>query len=218
MEIYEVGPKIVERLQDEGLISDAADLFTLEQSDLAGLERFGVKSAENIVREIQSKKNPQLEKFIASLGIIHVGEQTARDIALHFGTWEKFWKSKDEELDSIKNIGPAVVESILSFRKSAFGKRLIDKLFHNGVIPTVQTIEKGGIFEGKSFVITGTLSTLSREDVKKLIQANGGKVGSSVSAKTDFLLVGTNPGSKRKEAEKLGITILSEENFLKMVK
>lgn len=94
MEIYEVGPKIVERLQDEGLISDAADLFTLVESDLAGLERFGEKSAENIIREIHSKKKPPLDRFIASLGIIHVGEQTARDIALHFGSWKKFWKQQ----------------------------------------------------------------------------------------------------------------------------
>lgn len=218
MEIYEVGPKIVERLQDEGLISDAADLFTLLESDLSGLERFGAKSAENIVREIQSKKNPPLDRFIASLGIIHVGEQTARDIALHFGSWEKFWQAKEEDLDSIENIGPAVVESILAFRKGVFGKHLVKKLFDNGVTPVALTVKKGGVFEGKSFVMTGTLPTLSREDAKKLIQAQGGKVGSSVSTKTDFLLVGENPGSKLAEAEKLNVTILTEEEFQIMVK
>lgn len=217
MEIYEVGPKIVERLQDEGLISDVADLFALAESDLAGLERFGAKSAENIVREIQSKKTPPLDRFIASLGIIHVGEQTARDIALHFGSWEKFWQSKEEDLDSIENIGPAVVESILAFRHSVFGKHLVKKLFDNGIAPVALTVKKGGVFEGKSFVMTGTLPTLSREDAKKLIQANGGKVGSSVSAKTDFLLVGENPGSKLAEAEKLKIKILTEEDFKKMI-
>jgi DNA ligase (NAD+) len=125
MEIYEVGPKIVERLQEEGLITDAADLFTLEESDLAGLERFGSKSAENIIREIQSKKNPPLDRFINALGIVHVGEQTARDLALHFKTWEKFWNAKSEDLDSIENIGPAVVESIAAYNKSAFGNHFI---------------------------------------------------------------------------------------------
>ena len=213
MEIYEVGPKIVERLQDEGLISDVADLFTLEESDLAGLERFGAKSAENIVREIQSKKNPPLDRFIASLGIIHVGEQTARDIALHFGSWEKFWGSKEEDLDSIENIGPAVVESILTFRNSTFGKHVVKKLFDNGIAPASLVMKKGGVFEGKFFVMTGTLSTLSREEAKKLIQVHGGKVGSSVSAKTDFLLLGENPGSKLAEAEKHKIKLLTEEEF-----
>jgi DNA ligase (NAD+) len=218
MEIYEVGPKIVERLQDEGLISDAADLFILTEPDLAGLERFGAKSAENIVREIQSKKTPPLDRFITSLGIIHVGEQTARDIALHFGVWEKFWNAKEEDLDSIENIGPAVVESILAFRNSTFGKHVVKKLFDNGIAPTALTVKKGGAFEGKSFVMTGTLPTLSREDAKKLIQTHGGKVGSSVSAKTDFLLAGESPGSKRAEAEKLKIKVLTEENFLKLLK
>jgi DNA ligase (NAD+) len=147
-----------------------------------------------------------------------VGEQTARDIALHFGSWEKFWQSKVEDLDSIENIGPAVVESILAFRDSMFGKHLVKKLFDNGIAPVALTVKKGGVFEGKSFVMTGTLETLSREDAKKLIQANGGKVGSSVSAKTDFLLVGENPGSKLAEAEKLKIKILTEEEFQTMVK
>ncbi len=216
MEIYEVGPKIVERLQEEGLISDAADLFTLEESDLAGLERFGAKSAENIIREIQSKKNPPLDRFINALGIIHVGEQTARDLALHYKTFDAFWKATREDLDSIENIGGAVVESISLYTKSAFGNHFIKKLFKSGVEPVSIQIKKGGAFEGKSIVLTGTLS-ISREEAKKIIQQNGGKVSSSVSAKTDYVLVGENPGSKADEAEKLGVKILSEEAFLKMV-
>lgn len=217
MEIYEVGPKIIERLQDEGLISDAADLFVLEEADLAGLERFGAKSAENIVREINSKKTPPLDRFIASLGIMHVGAQTARDLALHFGSWDAFWNAKAEELDTIENIGPAVVESIVSYTKSHHGKQFVKKLFDAGVRPVSLKIKKGGIFEGKTFVLTGTLSTFSRESAKKIIQENGGKVASSVSAKTDYVLVGENPGSKKSDAEKLGIPVLSEEEFLKMV-
>jgi len=218
LEIYEVGPKIVERLQEEGLITDAADLFSLEESDLAGLERFGEKSAENIIREIQSKKNPPLDKFISSLGIVHVGEQTARDLALHFKTFEKFWNASKEDLDTIKNIGPAVIESIASYTKSKFGNHFIKKLFDRGVKPVSVQIKKGGVFEGKTFVLTGTLETISREEAKKIIQNNGGKVASSVSAKTDFVLAGENAGSKLAEAEKLKIKILSEEDFKKMLK
>lgn len=216
MEIYEVGPKIVERLQEEGLISDAADLFTLEESDLAGLERFGEKSAENIIREIQSKKNPPLDRFINALGIIHVGEQTARDLSLHFKTFDAFWKAKAEDLDSIENIGPAVVDSIALYTKSAFGNHFIKKLFDAGVEPVSLKIKKGGAFEGKSIALTGTLS-ISREEAKKIIQTNGGKISSSVSVKTDYVLVGENPGSKADEAERLGVAILTEEAFLKMV-
>lgn len=217
LEIYEVGPKIVERLQEEGLISDAADLFTLEESDLAGLERFGEKSAENIIREIRSKKNPPLDRFINALGIVHVGEQTARDLALYFKTFDKFWNSSKEDLDSIENIGPAVVESIENFKQSKFGNHFINKLFEKGVKPVSIEIKKGGVFEGKTFVLTGTLTSLSREEAKKIIQNNGGKVSSSVSNKTDFVLAGESPGSKIDEAEKMGVKIISEEVFLKMV-
>ncbi len=217
MEIYEVGPKIVERLQEEGLITDAADLFNLEESDLAGLERFGAKSAENIIREIQSKKNPPLDRFINALGIIHVGEQTARDLALHFKTFDAFWSATAEDLDSIENIGPAVVESIATYTKSKYGNHFIKKLLDAGVKPVSLKIKKGGAFEGKSFVLTGTLS-ISREEAKKIIQNNGGKVSSSVSAKTDYVLAGDNPGSKKDEAEKLKVKILNEAKFLKMVK
>ncbi|MBP6858021.1 MAG: NAD-dependent DNA ligase LigA [Candidatus Pacebacteria bacterium] len=216
MEIYEVGPKIIERLQEEGLISDAADLFTLEESDLSGLERFGEKSAENIIREIQSKKNPPLDRFINALGIVHVGEQTARDLALRYKTFDKFWNASKEDLDSIENIGPAVVQSISEFTKSKFGNHFIKKLLDAGIKPVSPKIKKGGAFEGKTFVITGTLS-ISREEAKKQIQESGGKVSSSVSTKTDFVLVGENPGSKKDEAEKLGVKILKEEEFLKLL-
>lgn len=218
MEIYEVGPKIVERLQEEGLITDAADLFSLEESDLAGLERFGAKSAENIIREIQSKKNPPLDRFISALGIVHVGEQTARDLAIYFKTFEKFWSASREDLDSIENIGVAVVDSIENFKNSKFGNHFIKKLFDVGVKPVSLQIKKGGVFEGKTFVLTGTLETLSREEAKKIIQNNGGKVASRVSAKTDFVLAGENAGSKLSEAEKLKVKVLSEAEFQKMVK
>lgn len=217
MEIYEVGPKIVERLQDEGLITDAADLFGLTEADLADLERFGAKSAENIVREIQSKKKPPLDRFITALGIMHVGAQTARDIALHFGSWEKFWSATSEDLDSIENIGGAVIESIIEYRESHHAKYFIKKLFDAGVDPQPLKVQKGGVFEGKTFVLTGTLPTLSREEAKKMIQERGGKVASSVSVKTDYVLAGENPGSKLAEAEKLKIPVFSEKEFLKRV-
>lgn len=218
LDIYEVGPKIIDRLQEEGLITDAADLFTLTEADLAGLERLGEKSAKNIVDAITAKKNPPLDRFIASLGIQHVGEETARDIALHFGTFEKFWHAPSDALDAIPNIGPAVTESIASYKTKESSRLFVEKLFANGVRPKDAQKVTAGIFTGKTFVLTGTLPTLDRNDAKKLIQSHGGKVSSSVSKSTSYVLAGENAGSKFDEAQKIGVEIIEEEAFLKMVK
>jgi DNA ligase (NAD+) len=218
LDIYEVGPKVLERLKEEGLITDAADLFALTTADLAGLERFGEKSAQNIIDEIALKKNPPLDRFIASLGIVHVGEETARDLATHFGTFDAFWKASTEEIDTIPNIGPAVIESIDEYRKSVTGKKFVEKLFGLGVKPQTFKKKTGGVFTDKTFVLTGTLPTLSRDDAKKIILAQGGKTSGSVSKKTDYVLAGENPGSKYDEAQILGVKIIDEEQFLKMVK
>lgn len=216
LDIYEVGPKIIDRLQEEGLITDAADLFTLTEADLAGLERMGEKSAKNIVDAIAAKKYPPLDRFIASLGIQHVGEETARDIALHFGSFEKFWSAPSDALDAIPNIGPAVTESIDAYKTKESSKRFVEKLFANGVQPKELQKVTTGVFAGKTFVLTGTLPTLDRNDAKKLIQSHGGKVSSSVSKSTSYVIVGENPGSKFDEAQKLGVEIIEEEAFLKM--
>jgi DNA ligase (NAD+) len=218
LDIYEVGPKIIDRLQEEGLVSDAADLFILTEADLAGLERFGEKSAQNIISAIQEKKNPPLDRFITSLGIPQVGEETARDIAVHFGTFEKFWNAVPGAFDAIENIGPAVTESIVSFRNKESSKRLVEKLFAHGVFPKKAEKVSGGVFTGKTFVLTGTLPTLSRDEAKKLVISHGGKVAGSVSKNTSFVLAGENAGSKLDEAEKLKVQILDEEQFLKMTK
>lgn len=218
LDIYEVGPKVIDRLQDEGLISDAADLFALTEADLAGLERFGEKSAQNIIAAIRDKKHPPLDRFIASLGIQHVGVETARDIALHFVTFEKFWNGSGEDFDSIANIGPAVVASIDEFRKKTTSVHLVQKLLEFGVTPVPIIKNNDGVFAGKTFVLTGTLPTLSRDEAKAMIQAQGGKVSGSVSKATDYVLLGESAGSKQKDAERLGVTMLDEATFLKMAK
>lgn len=217
LDIYEVGPKIVDKLQDEGLISDAADLFYLTEADLAGLERLGEKSAKNIIDAIADKKHPPLDRFITSLGIAHVGEETARDIALTFGTFERFWKAKAQDFDAIPNIGPVVTESISDYKEKSSSKVFLDKLFAAGVKPQSMKAKAAGIFTGKTFVLTGTLPTLSRDEAKKIIQNNGGKVSGSVSKHTDYVLAGDNPGSKLDEAEKMGVKIIEEEEFFKIV-
>ncbi|HWC57972.1 MAG TPA: NAD-dependent DNA ligase LigA [Candidatus Paceibacterota bacterium] len=216
--IYEIGPKIVKRLQDEGLISDAADIFALTEADLSGLERFGEKSAQNIISAINAVRHPELATFITSLGIQNVGSETARDLALHFGTFEKFWAASAVDFDAIPNIGPGVTKSLVDFRRDEANQHFVEKLFENGVTPKRVGKKKEGVFSGKTFVLTGTLPTLSRDEAKQLIQNAGGKVSGSVSKKTDYVLAGGDPGSKYDDAEKLGIQIIDEKAFLNMVK
>jgi len=215
-EIYTIGPKILDRLKDEGLISDVADLFTLEKSDLSGLERFGEKSAENIISSVDSHKRVLLWRFIYALGIIHIGEQTSRDLANKFESLDNLIKASKEEINSIENIGPAVSESIFEFFRDKSNLVLIDKLLKNGVSIYHEKIKRGVLF-GKTFVLTGTLSEMSREEAKKKIIENGGSVSSSVSSKTSYVLAGENPGSKYSNAQKNGIKIISEKDFLNMI-
>jgi DNA ligase (NAD+) len=215
-EIYEIGPKILDRLKDEGLVSDASDLFMLEKADLSGLERFGEKSADNIISSIQSHKKIPLWRFIYALGIIHVGEQTARDLADHFGSLNKLMKAGQEEINNLENIGPVVSKSIIEYFKDKASINFINKLLENGVVVFHEKV-KNLKLAGKTFVLTGTLSTMSRENAKKRIIENGGSVSSSVSLNTSYVVAGDKPGSKYNDAKKLGVKILSETEFLKIL-
>jgi DNA ligase (NAD+) len=216
-EIYEIGPKILDRLKDEGLISDAADLFTLEKSDLSGLERFGEKSADNIISSINSHKKVLLWRFIYALGIIHVGEQTAQDIANHFGNLAKVMKASKEEINNIDNIGPIVSESIFEYFRQKENITFVEKLLANKVSIDNTSVKTGLKFKDKVFVLTGTLSTISRDEAKKKIIKEGGRVSGSVSKKTNYVVVGDDPGSKYDDALSLGVPILKEKEFIKMI-
>lgn len=219
-EIYELGPKILRRFKDEGLITDAADIFTLEKEDIAPLPRFGEKSAENIINEIKNKKKILLSKFLWALGILHVGEETARDLAIHFGTLEKLISSINldlSEVNNIENIGGAVSKSLYEFFQDKNNLYFIEKLQKNGVIIEKMGKNKVGKFAGLNFVLTGTLSLFSREIAKEKILILGGKVASSVSKNTSYVVAGEDPGSKLKTAEKLGVKILNEKEFLNML-
>ncbi len=219
-EIYELGPKILRRFKDEGLITDAADIFTLKKEDIAPLERFGEKSAENIVAEIENKKKISLSKFLWALGILHVGEETARDLAIHFGILEKLMSSARQdlaEIDNIENIGPAVLKSVSDFFKDKNNLNFIKKLEKNGVGIEKAENRKKGKFTGLNFVLTGTLSQMSREIAKERILTLGGKVVGSVSKNTSYVVAGAEPGSKLKTAEKLGVKIINEKDFLNML-
>ncbi len=215
-EIYEIGPKILDRLKDEGLISDGADLFTLEIADLSGLERFGEKSAQNIINSIALHKKIELWRFVYALGILHVGEETSRDIADNFGTLNKIINAKEEEINSIENIGPVVSKSVFSFFRDNHNIKLINKILENGVVP-FHNKNNNKKLAGQTFVLTGTLPNLSRDDAKKKILSSGGKVSSSVSKNTSYILAGDNPGSKYDDGVKLGIKIITEDEFLKIL-
>jgi len=216
-EIYEVGPKILDRLQEEGLITDVADLFTLEEPDLSGLERFGEKSAENIVASIQGRKKIPLWRFVYSLGILHVGEETAKDIANHFGTLAKIISASAEEMNEIPNIGPVVSKSAHQYFREKANLKFIEKLQKNGVVAENAPKQKKGKFTGMTFVLTGTMDAMSREEAKEKINALGGKVSGSVSIKTSYVVTGAEPGSKYDNAKKLGVKILDEKSFLKLI-
>ena len=193
-EIYELGPKILRRFKDEGLITDAADIFTLTKEDIEPLERFGEKSAGNIIREIKSKKKITFSKFLLALGVLHVGEETARDLAVNFSTLDKLAKASIEEINEIENIGPAVSQSVYDYFRDKNNLLFTEKLLKNGIIiEKVEKIKKGKL-NGLIFVLTGTLSQMSRELAKEKIISLGGKISSSVSKNTSYVVAGEESG------------------------
>jgi len=215
LEIYEIGPKILDRFQEEGLISDAADIFTLKVEDIKDLERFGEKSADNIIESISQHKNVSLSRFIYSLGILHVGEQTADDLANHFGSLEKLQNAALDEINFIENIGPVVAQSVYDYFHHKENIKFVQKLVKNG-IKIHHEHKKAGKFTGKTFVITGTLGGMSRDEAKAKIKSLGGKISESVSKLTSYVVVGNEPGSKYNKAVKLGVEILDEKKFLSL--
>jgi DNA ligase (NAD+) len=217
-EIMSVGPQILDRFKEDGLISDAADLFALKKEDISGLERFGEKSAENIVKSIQEHSKVTLSRFIYSLGILHVGEQTSDDLANHFRSLKEIMGAKLEEISAIENVGPVVAKSIYNWFNQKENIRFVEKLLANGVKIQASAKLVSDKLSGKTFVITGTLDSMSRDQAKVLIKQAGGKVSESVSKLTSFVIVGSDPGSKAEKAEQLGVKILDEKQFISLVK
>lgn len=217
LNIVGLGEEIIEQLFDEGLIKHPSDLFNLKMEDLLPLERFAEKKAENIVTAIQKAKKIDLAKFIYGLGIPHVGVETANLLAEIFGTVDKVFGAIYFDLENINGIGPKIAESIINWKNDMTNSQELEKLIQILDISKYKKVKSSDIFAGKTFVLTGTLETMSRDEAKDLIEKNGGKVSSSVSSKTSFVLAGESAGSKYDEAVKLGITILSESEFLKTI-
>ncbi|MFC1630112.1 NAD-dependent DNA ligase LigA [Patescibacteria group bacterium] len=216
--IVGLGPKIIYRLIEEGLVSDPADLFTLKQGDLDHLERFAEKSAENLVLAVQSRKKIPFSRFIYSLGIRNVGEETATDLAENFSNLNNLKNAKLEDLDSITDIGNIVAESIYSWFHEKKNLEFLEKLDKIGVEIQTETKKKNIKLKGQTFVLTGGLESMTRDRVKEKIRDLGGNVSESVSQKTDYVVVGEDPGSNLGKARKLGIKMLNEKEFLQMIK
>ncbi|MBI5742809.1 MAG: NAD-dependent DNA ligase LigA [Candidatus Niyogibacteria bacterium] len=211
-----LGPKIVAALVDAGLVQDAADIFELEEGDLTPLERFAEKSAQNLVAAIKAARAVTFDRFIRALGILHVGEETARDLAAHFGTTLKLAGAERAELLAIPNIGTVVAESLYAWFRDAHNRAFLQKLLKNVKVKRVEA-PRGGKFTGQTFVLTGTLTALSRDTAKEKIRALGGEATETVSKKTTHVVAGEDPGSKLAKAKKLGVKILNEREFLKLL-
>jgi len=216
--IVGLGPKIIDRLLDEGLIQDAADIFLLKEGDLAALDRFGEKSSQKIIKSIQDHKKISLSKFIYALGILHVGEETAIDLSKKFSSLTDFKKSSIADFQKIPNIGDVVARSIFTWLSGIRNQRFLDKLEKAGIIIERQEKHKNQKLEGLSFVFTGELENLSRTKAQEKVRGLGGDVSESVSSKTSFVVAGENPGSKYEKAKKLGIKILNKKEFLEKIK
>ncbi len=219
MDIEEIGPKTIDQLIDAGLLKDTADFYLLKKEDLLNLERFAEKSAENAVNAVQSRKKIPLDRFIFALGIPHVGSETALDLARHFGSLEKLGKAEEGDLQKIRDIGGVVAKSIYDWFRSEYNRGLLKKFEKVGVrVLKQETSEKSSKLKGLTFVFTGSLDKLTREQAEELVRENGGDVSSSVSKETDYAVAGIEPGSKYDRAKKLGVRIISEKDFLNMVK
>ena len=218
MDIDGLGEKFIEQLLSLKLVRDVADIYRLKREDFMQFERMGEKLSENLLHAIEGSKSRDLSRFIFALGIRNVGEHTAKLLADAFGSVENLAQASEEELTSIREVGPQVAESITDFFKNEENRRIIERLLAAGVRPSVEEKRVGGKFTGKTFVFTGTLTRFTRDDAKKIVEIEGGHAAGSVSKKTDYVVAGTEAGSKLDKAVQLGVRVLTEEEFLELVK
>ena len=217
MDIDGVGPKIIDALMDAGLIQDYSDLFTLKIEDLQNLDRFAEVSSANVIKAIDNRRGVPLARFVYALGIMHVGEETARVLAQHFHTLDKIAGASEEKLTAVEDVGPVVAHSIFEWFKRPYHRKILKKFKQAGLkIIADKGAVKGKLF-GKTFVITGTLDSMSREEAGAKIRSLGGKVSSSVSKDTSYVVAGSEPGSKYDQAQKLSVKIIEEKEFLEML-
>ncbi len=217
LDIDGLGTKLIEQLVEQELVKDFADLFRLDVETLSSLERMGEKSATNLAAALKASMRPSLDRLLFGLGIRHVGERVARILAERFEGLDDLAKATQEELEAIHEIGPIVAASVVEYFANDANRELIRELEACGVEPQpVEGRKSAGVFSGKTVVFTGTLESLTRKEAQRIVQSQGGKASSSVSGKTDLVVVGAEAGSKAEKAEKLGVRIVSEEEFRRM--
>ena len=212
-----LGPKIIDQLVSEGLVKQPADLFRLQPKDVLRLDLFAEKKAENVCRSIQSRRDIALPRLLYALGIRHVGIETAQALAEHYGSLDLVRRASEEELRFVPDIGDVVAKSIADYFHSSANQKLVQHLLDAGVRVQLEQKKKTGKLTGKSAVITGSLETMSREEAESRVRQAGGKAGSSVSKKTSYVVVGSDPGSKYEKAKKLGVPVLTEREFIRLL-
>ena len=217
MNIEGMGPAVVKSLISAGLVKDISDLYSLKTEEVEPLERMGKKSAEKLILSIENSKSRGLDKLIYALGIRNIGEKAAKSLASHFEDIENLFSATKEELVSIEDFGEITADDVINFFSHSQTKELVEKLKSAGVKTRYEKEKKGDIFKGLTFVLTGTLPTLSRSEASKIIESYGGKCASSLSKNTDFVLAGDAAGSKLTKAEALGIKIIDEDGLMKMI-
>ncbi len=216
-DIEDLGPKVVDLLLDNAVITSAPDIFKIKKEDLVSLPRFAEKSADNLIKSINNRREISFQRFLTALSISQVGEETAEDLANNFKNIDDFLSASKEDLESMNGIGPNMSDSIIAWRKEKTNQKIISELLKEIKIIYPTKKEEAQKLLGKTFVLTGTLPNMSRDEAKKKIKELGGDVVGSVSAKTSFVLAGENPGSKLDKANELGVKVLSEEDFLKLI-
>ncbi len=212
-DIEDMGPKVVDVLLEQNLISEYADIFTLKKGDLLALPRFAEKSVDNLLESIKKSSTVTLPRFLVGLSIPQVGEETAIDLSNHFGSFQKIHNSRYEELEKLNGVGPIIAKSVVEFFKSRENQKIVNNLLREVKIEKVEQKKSDGKFSGKSFVLTGTLSKMGRDEAKSKIRHLGGSISESVSKETSYVVAGENPGSKLEKAQDLGVKILSEKEF-----
>lgn len=217
MNIEGMGPAVVKSLISAGLVKNISDLYSLKTEEVEPLERMGKKSAEKLILSIENSKSRGLDKLIYALGIRNIGEKAAKSLASHFEDIENLFSATKEELVSIEDFGEVTADDVINFFSHSQTKELVEKLKSAGVKTRYEKEKKGDIFGGLTFVLTGTLPTLSRSEASKIIESYGGKCASNVSKNTDFVLAGDAAGSKLTKAEALGIKIIDEDGLMKMI-
>ena len=217
MDIEGLGEAVVEQLCNEGILADSSDLFVLEKEKLTALERFAEKSAENLIQAVNKSKNNNADRLLFALGIRHVGAKTAKNLMEYFGSVDALANAEKEEITAVPDVGEKMAESIIQYFSDEKNVEFINRLKNSGVNTTYTSTVTGSYFQGKVFVLTGTLSSMKRSEAKTLIENQGGKVSGSVSKNTDFVVAGEEAGSKLQKANELGVTVVSEEEFVKML-